>query len=437
MIHFLYDAILHLAALFFIPYHIYRSRRRNRPAALAERLGRVPAATLAVLDGGRPIWVHAVSVGETIAVRPLLRALREHFPGSRIVLSSGTETGRSVALTYPEADLCLYFPFDLGCAVRRSLAAVRPAVILIVETEIWPNFLRTARNMAIPTVVVNGRISDRSFRRYLRLGWFFRPVLADISAFCMQSPEDGRRIAAIGAPAERVHITRNLKYDISAQPLSSEQRHDVRRGYRVAHGLFVFTAGSTHGGEEELVVRAYRQLLCQRPDSLLVLVPRHPERAGEVAVILKNAGLPFVLRSGLTGESESLAAGGVLLVDTVGELMRLYACSDIVFVGGSLVPTGGHNPLEPASLGLPVLFGPHMENFREIASLLLAAGAGVQVGSGEELATIVPALCADAAGRLAMGERGRRLVEENSGATERHIEVIARTLRAARERCAG
>src|SRR6266545_1274578 len=211
--HILYNIALLPALPIVVLYHLYRSLSRGRRPAFAERLGAVTPEALAVLAGERPILVHAVSVGETIAVKPLLKALRQRFPDRKIVLSNVTETGRSVALTLPEADLCIYFPFDYSFAARNLLSHIRPALILVVETEIWPNFLRTAREMNIPAVMVNGRISDRSFGRYLRLRWFFSRVLADFTRFCMQTGEDARRIIAMGAPADRVQVTRNLKYD--------------------------------------------------------------------------------------------------------------------------------------------------------------------------------------------------------------------------------
>jgi 3-deoxy-D-manno-octulosonic-acid transferase len=216
-----------VAAFFIIPYHFFRSVQRSRPAALAERFGVVAPGDLAVLQGERPIWVHAVSVGETIAVKPLLKALKKRFPERKIVLSNVTETGRSVALSLPEADLCIYFPFDYRFAVRRLLSSINPCLILVVETEIWPNFLRAARKMGVPAVMVNGRISDRSFGRYLRFRWFFSRVLGDFAWFCMQTGEDARRIVAMGASPDRVEVARNL-YDLPAA-VSPKRRENAER----------------------------------------------------------------------------------------------------------------------------------------------------------------------------------------------------------------
>lgn len=426
MIHILYEIAIRLAALFFIPYHYYRSVQRKRPAAFAERFGVLPSGELAVLEGKRPLWVHAVSVGETIAARPLLKALREKYPDRKIVVSNVTETGRSVALKLPEADLCIYFPFDFGFAVRRILSRIQPSVILIIETEIWPNFLRSARQSGIPVVMVNGRISDNSFANYCRLTWFFRTVLGDFSWFCMQTGEDARRIVAMGAPPDRVEVTGNLKYDLPVVATLPSDRENARSGFQIPADLPVFTAGSTHQGEDELVVSVYRGLLATGKSLFMILAPRHPERVPLVAEMLEREGVPFTLRSGLAGRTDPFAAGEVLLVDTVGELMKFYAVSDVVFIGGSLVPTGGHNILEPASLRVPVLFGPNMANFREAAENLLACGGGVQVDDVDGLAGSLEELLADGERRHDMGERGARLLEENSGATRRHVQAVER-----------
>jgi 3-deoxy-D-manno-octulosonic-acid transferase len=426
--YFLYSIAIWLAFPFLVAYHVYRSRGRGRRPALGERFGFVPEEQLMTVAGKGTIWVHAVSVGETIAVKPLLKALKERFPDRKIVLSNITETGRSVALQLPEVDLCIYFPFDCRFAVRKLLRKIRPALVLVVETEIWPNFLRAAREMGIPAVMVNGRISDRSYGRYLRLRWFFSVVLRDLTRFCMQTGEDARRIAAIGAPSDRVAVTRNLKYDLPVVTFSPTEKEAIRSGYHIPLGVPLFTAGSTHPGEDEEVIAAYRRIIAEGGELFMVLAPRHPERASQVAEILKHDGVPFTLRSQLESRSSEFCSGEALLVDTVGELMKFYAVSDLVFVGGSLVPTGGHNILEPASLRVPVLFGPHMSNFREAAALVLDCGGGLQVGDGEELADTLDVLLKDEARRRAMGENGARLMEENSGSTKLHLEVIEKLL---------
>ncbi len=427
--YFLYDIVLFLATPLIVAYDLIRAwRRGKRREGIAERLGIYDAEMVAALSGRKTIWVHAVSVGETIAVKPLLKAIREEFPDIAIVLSNVTETGRSIAEKTAGIDRCVYFPSDYRFTVRRALAQVHPALVIVVETEIWPNFLRVTREMGIPALLVNGRISDRSFGRYLTFKGFFRPVLKNVSAFCMQTAEDVRRIIAIGAEPDRVHVSGNLKYDIPVTVPTAEKKREMRGTWRIPAGAMVITAGSTHEGEEEAVLAAYQRLLAKGRECFMVLVPRHPERAGQVAGILGNFGMKFTLRSELERREDEFRAGEVLLVDTVGELMRFYAIADLAFVGGSLVPTGGHNILEPASLGTPVLFGPHMNNFRESAALLLAGGGGFQVKDREDLAAVQQNLLDDPGKRSDAGQNGMRLLLENGGATQKQMEMIKRLL---------
>ncbi len=425
IIYFLYDALLLLAAPLITGYYLVKSLKRGRPAALASRFGFLSDEERGNIAGCETIWVHAVSVGETNAVKSLLKALKKRYPHKKIVLSNVTETGRSISLKIIEADLCIYFPFDYSFAVRNVLEMVHPDAVIIVETEIWPNLLKEARKLSIPVVLVNGRISDRSFKRYIRLAWVFRRVLADFSSFCMQTDEDARRIVAMGARPSSVHVTKNLKYDMPVTRLSRETLESYRDKYRIPVSVSVFTAGSTHQGEEELVIGAYKSLLQENENLVLVLAPRHPERVGRVSEILQKEGISFKLRSAVENLGSLLHTGEVLLLDTVGELMNLYALSDLVYVGGSMVPVGGHNLLEPASAGVPVIFGPHMQNFREIASMIVKSDAGVQVGNEAELISVVLNLMRDKARRREMGENGAGLLEENCGSTERHMEIIS------------
>lgn len=277
-------------------------------------------------------------------------------------------------------------------------------------------------------MLVNGRISDKSFGGYRRFSWVFRQVLANFDALCMQTKEDARRIVAIGAPRARVHVAKNLKYDIPLSRVSVEKKCSLLDRYFLPSGVPVFTAGSTHRGEDEVVLRVYRTLIREGLESLLILVPRHPERAEEVVKIAEQDGLRCVRRSQLDAQTIRLRPGEVLLVDTVGELMDLYAISDLVFVGGSLVPVGGHNLLEPASLAVPVIFGPHMNNFREIAALILHHQGGVQVQDDTAFTEILRRLLSSPDERLTLGENGARILAENSGSTERHMEIISSLL---------
>ncbi|MDO9307553.1 MAG: 3-deoxy-D-manno-octulosonic acid transferase [Deltaproteobacteria bacterium] len=405
-------------------YHLYRSISRGRPPALAERFGFLSGGVAEKIAGRPVIWLHAVSVGESIAARPLLKALRSQYPEHAILVSNTTETGRGVACGFPEIDVCIYFPFDFLPAVRRTLDRVRPSLVVIMETEIWPNFTREARRREIPVILANGRISDRSFRGYLRFSWFFRNALELFSRLCMQTGVDGERITAIGAPAGRVVTAGNLKYDIPFREVAADEKSALRKRYAIADDLVVLTAASTHAGEEQHLISAYRELLNNHADLFMVLVPRHPERSGEVAALLERSGIPFQRRTALD-DTGTLPRGGALLVDTVGEMMNLYALADIAFVGGSLVPTGGHNLLEPASLGIPCLFGPHMDNFREIAALVLRYDAGIQVETAPELVERCRELIINCDLRRQLGQNGLRMMAENGGATRKHMEIIS------------
>lgn len=423
----LYDLILLAAALVLIPWYLLRSLLHGKVRrGIRERLGFYEPDRLEALAGREVIWVHAVSVGETRAAIPLLRALKNAYPQSALVISNVTETGHAVARGIKDVDLCLFFPFDLSWVVRRVLARVRPSLIVIVETEIWPNFVRLARLAGIPVVLVNGRISDRSFPRYLRIRPLLRPVLEQFSAFCMQTGPDADRIRSMGAPSDRVNVTRNLKFDMQANLPDHAAEALMRRAFRLLDGSSVWVAGSTHAGEEEIIVDVYRQVVAQRSNVNLVLVPRHPERCRLVGEMLRGRGIPFVFRSSVESLNRHLGSGEVLLVDTVGEMLKFYSMADLVFVGGSLVPVGGHNVLEASLLKKAVIFGPYMHNFKEISKLLIDIGGGVQIGDSGELAAAVRQLLDDVEMRRSMGERGHSLLKDNAGATEQTLEVIRR-----------
>lgn len=424
----LYHLLTWVALPFALLYHGYRSVSRGRKSAFAERFGLLPQAKRELVSGQPVIWLHAVSVGEVIAARPLLKGLRQRYPNHRLFLTVTTETGRGVAEQDRLADCITYFPFDIGPAVRRLLDAAQPKVIIIMETEIWPVFTFESHKRGIPILLANGRISARSFPRYRRFAWFFRPVLHCFNSLGMQTAQDLERIRAIGAPEERSLVLGNLKYDIPFGPVTADERLELRRAYRIPAALLVLCAGSTHPGEEGPLLDLYQKLLHCFPDLLLVLVPRHPERAVEVETLIAAQGLTTLRRSTLGQRAEGTAAGQVLLVDTVGELMKLYALADLAFVGGSLVPSGGHNLLEPASRGIPILFGPYMDNFREIAGLTLAYGAGVQVAGPQELLTAARELLATPELRQVLGTNGLKLLRDRSGAVERHLKLLAQVM---------
>jgi len=359
-----------------------------------------------------------------MAARVLMRALKERYPGYALIISCGTETGRETALGFSEVDLCIYLPFDYLFSVRLMLSRLNPCMVIVMETEIWPNFTHEIAAREIPLILANGRISDRSFGRYLKLRWFFRHALLNFSLLCMQSDLMRERIIAIGAPKERAVVAGNLKLDIQPRVTAEADKLSLRQRYLVPQNCLILTAGSTHPGEEALLLEIYREILESGGKLFLVLAPRHPQRADEVAAIVENAGIPF-RRLTETAGYEPLGCGEILLVDKVGELMNLYALADIGFVGGSMVPKGGHNLLEPASCGLPVVFGQQMANFREIATLVNACQAGVQVADAAELGSVLRRLVQDKGERERLGSRGLEMIRKNGGATARHLEVIS------------
>ncbi|PLX85971.1 MAG: 3-deoxy-D-manno-octulosonic acid transferase [Desulfuromonas sp.] len=432
MVYLLYDLILLFSALFLIPYYLLRGLRRGKVRrGIRERLGFFLPGQLDLLEGRTVFWVHAVSVGETRAAIPLLKALKAAYPDCALVLSNVTETGQAVAREIAEADLCLFFPFDLSWVVRRVLRRVRPSLAVIVETEIWPNFVRMAHKEGIPVALVNGRISDRSFPRYRMARTFLRPVLEQFSVLCMQTEQDAERIVALGARQERVEVTRNLKFDMQAAVPDEAAAAGLKAAFRVPQDALVWVAGSTHAGEEEDVVSVFRELAAEEAERcglVLVLVPRHPERCGSVGDLLQDQDVPFVLRSEVEALPRALAAGEVLLVDSVGEMLKFIAVADLVFVGGSLVPVGGHNVLEAGLLGKPVVFGPHMNNFREIAHLVLQAQGGLCVDDRAGLKRAVRTLLDREDMRLAMGKGGQDLVRQHAGATEATLATLRRIL---------
>ncbi|HEY5673715.1 MAG TPA: 3-deoxy-D-manno-octulosonic acid transferase [Malonomonas sp.] len=426
----LYNLILIVAALILVPTYWLRSIRHGKSRrGIRERLGYYSPEHLQQLAGQSIIWVHAVSVGETRAAAPLLKGLRKQYPDSKILLSNVTETGHAIAQKNKDIDICLFFPFDFSWTVRRVLQLVRPELIVIVETEIWPHFTRQAKLLNIPLILVNGRISDRSFPRYRFFRPLLRPVLHCFSAFCMQSQLDTERIVQLGAKSDSVVNTGNLKFDHELRDLNEQEITNLQQRYRLPETTQILVAGSTHAGEEAQLLDVYQQLLEQGRDLLLILVPRHPERSREVETLLNQRKLSYRLRSSLSATAPLFTAGQVLLVDTLGEVLNLYAVSELVFVGGSLVPTGGHNLLEASLMGKPVLFGPHIHNFREISAKLIRAGAGVMIAEPAELLAKTELLLDDPVRCRAMGQAGRSLIAENAGATERTMQRIADCLR--------
>jgi 3-deoxy-D-manno-octulosonic-acid transferase len=419
----LYSIVLGLLALGYLPLFLVRKVwGAGYPVALRERLGFVQVPPAAVPRGR--FWVHAVSVGEVMAAVPLVQALRTRWATTDVLVSTVTATGDRVARArLPEAAAAFTFPLDFPGAMRRAVRRADPVAFIALETELWPNLLRVLRRAGVPAILANGRISDRSYRRYRLVRGLFRRVLDDVALFCMQSDEDARRIISLGAPPERVLVTGNLKME--APPGDAATGEIWRRLLHLGQAPVV-VAGSTHRGEEAAVLDAFQAVRPEADGLRLVLAPRHPERLDEVEALIRARGLAVDRRSRVRSGS----APEVILVDTMGELASLYAVADVIFVGGSLVPIGGHNVVEPALHAKAVIFGPHMTNFREAAALLLRADAAIQVADETELAKTVGRLLTNAPARHALGRAAWNAVRAHQGACRRTVAAIEQLLRA-------
>jgi 3-deoxy-D-manno-octulosonic-acid transferase len=411
---FFYSVALAVGMFVSLPYWLFQMVRHGKyRKGFAERLGRVPAR-LQLTGGHEPvIWVHAVSLGEVLAVAGLVEELRR---GSqrRIFVSTTTDTGQALARSrFGEANV-FYFPMDFAFAIRPYLRALRPQMVVIAETEFWPNFLRLAHASGARVAVVNARISDRSWPRYRRFRGLMRKLLANVDMFLAQTAEDATRLQDIGASPERVRVSGNLKFDIPA-PVPPAIVEGVRTSIAASGAGPVLVCGSTVDGEESLLLKAFENILVQHPRAVMILAPRHPERFPAVAALLEQMSVRFCRRSVWNGES---LAGGVFLLDTIGELAALYALADIAFVGGSLVPRGGHNIIEPAQHGVPIVVGNHTENFRDIVSLFQRRDA-VRIVGPAELPLVFLDLLANDAERRALGQRAAETMRSQIGATAR------------------
>jgi len=424
--YFVYSLLTLVVFIFVSPYFLYQAIRfKKHIGSLRQRLGYLPIAFN--VDGEESIWIHAVSVGEALTARALAADLKARYPRLRLFLSTTTIAGQQVARrTLQHVDAVFYFPFDWAFIVRRTLDIVKPRVFVMMETEIWPNLLRTCQDRGVKTVLINGRISPRSYPRYRLIRVFFRRVLADVDRFCMQSEESARRLIDLGADPARVTVTGSLKFDSLEVPTASsygKPRERVLRFFRLSPHRVVIVAGSTVRGEEAAVLRAFARLKRSMPGAMAILAPRQPDRFGEVERLSRAAGFVTARRSELPIDVEPRA--DVVVLDTLGELAQLYQLATAVFVGGSLVDHGGHNILEPAIFGKPILFGPHMQNFKEIADAFVTNAAAVQVQSERELEEVMLTLVTDPVRRARLGAAARALVEANRGAKEKTLAVIA------------
>ncbi|MGH8179252.1 MAG: lipid IV(A) 3-deoxy-D-manno-octulosonic acid transferase [Steroidobacter sp.] len=415
MLRLLYTLALYLAAPVALAFTALRGLKNP---AYRDRLGERLGFTRARF-GSPPIWVHAVSVGEVQAAAALVRELFKRYPQHPLLVTTATPTGaQRIAALFGKAVTHAYLPYDTPGAVRRFLGRTRPRVAIVMEREIWPNLFSACARRDIPLVLASARISAASAQRHRRLAGLFGPALASNVTIAAQTEADAERYRSIGADAAATHVTGNIKFDLDVPD-------DVRRQGEALRKMLsqrpVWTAGSTHEGEEALVLDAHQHVCAVHGDALLILVPRHPNRFASVAAWLKSRDVRFVARS---SNERMTAATSVLLADTLGELLMLYAAADIAFVGGSLVPIGGHNLLEPAALSRPIVVGPHNFNAQEIAQMFLESGAAIEVKSAAQLAQALLELFANEARRGEIGARGRALLESNRGALERVMRLI-------------
>ncbi|NUQ35128.1 MAG: 3-deoxy-D-manno-octulosonic acid transferase [Planctomycetaceae bacterium] len=427
----LINCLYFIGLLIGLPFFLFKMATAGKyRRGLMQRFG-ISLPTLA--DGKPVIWVHAVSVGELQLSRPLIAGLRERYPDHQIVVTHTTRTGEQVAeQLYPDLVRC-YFPLDFSFAVARFFRAFRPELVVLVELELWPNFLLHAKRSDIPVVLVNGRIGERSASGYGRNAWFFRRPFSALSLAAMQNEEYAARLRRLfermGLSTEVINVAGNIKFDNVRIGVDQALRSQYRGLFGFGEDELVLVCGSTHPGEHEILVDLYRRWREAGLPLRMVVAPRHPERYGSVREIWKRAGVGLIDRSCLTLPSSDSAlrtphSAPCILLDTMGELGKVYHCADIVFVGGSLIPHGGQNMAEPAGIGVPVLFGPHTFNFPSVVRELIAADACVQVKDSEELFANVRELAADPQRRARLSENAQRVVEAGKGAVERHLALI-------------
>lgn len=396
-----------------------RKYRQSGPGMMGRNLPE-GAARAPFAEGS--VWIHAVSVGEVAAAKAVEPHLRGVFPGRPFVISTVTETGQeATARSLPDVEARTYFPLDFSWNVARFLDAYNPAAVVIMETEIWPNFVTLARQRGAPVFWVNGKLSDRSFPRYQKVRGILRPVFDAIRGFCAQTEEDARRFEALGIARERIRVTGNVKFDLAIKTLDATERVEWRAKLGVRADQPVVVAGSTHEGEEEMLFAAMREVQEVMPDAVMILAPRHPERFAAVAELARAGG--FRVRRASEGENAAESAPQIVVLDTMGVLARAYGLGEIGIVAGSWCPTGGHNLLEAAAHAVPVVFGPNMKSQREIAHLFKMGGAGTQVESGTLAATLINFL-RDPGVRSAEGAKALKVLQNNQGAAERSAEAI-------------
>ncbi len=414
----IYDVIFFIFTLIYLPLYLLRGKFHQ---GFCRRLGSLPAG----LNLDRPIWIHAVSVGEVVSIKGLVTELRKVYPQKKIVISTVTATGNKIAETLVnEGDFLTYLPLDFSFIVKGVLKKINPCVFIIAETEIWPNLINCLYKQKIPVITVNGRISDNSYGGYQTIKLFIRPILKKIKQFCVQSQTDALRLENLGVAKENIQVTGNVKFDINLDDAARINPSVYRQKLWLTQDDKLLVCGSTHPEEEELIFKAYKELLVTFPKLKLLIAPRHPQRSNDIANLAADNGFMPIQISSITGSCPTCINKVVFILDVIGELFNYYAAADIVFMGGSLVKTGGHNIIEPASLQKPVIFGPHMFNFRDISELFLKNKAAVMVQNQVELVAKIKEILLNVSAAKEMAERSYGLIIANRGATMKNIQVI-------------
>lgn len=430
MFHILYNVLLLLGLIAMAPYYgakiLFTGKYRK---SIGPKLGLDKEATLD-LPGSPRVWIHAVSVGEVAAAAPIIEVLRRKMPAACLVLSTSTETGQEMArMIVPQASAHIYYPLDLPCVVRKVVGIVKPDVFAAMETELWPNFIRICKRSGARFLVLNGRISTRSYKKYMLTGFFWSKILEEIDEVGVISEADAERVRDMGMPPHRVRICGNAKYDSLASRASDPMlQAEIAAKLQIAPGSRVFVAGSTHPGEETVVLDVYRELAQKDPDLLLILVPRHIDRGDEVVSAAKSAGIADVLKMSEMMAGRQRSGERVMVVDVIGELFKIYSLASIVFCGGSLVPRGGQNILEAGAWGKVVLYGKYMDDFLDEKQLLESAGAGITVNNGGEMYRAALELLDNPEGLREKGEAGRAAILESRGAAEKYAQMVVKNL---------
>lgn len=426
----LYNTVLSVAALFLVPFFLVKIVVAGKyRKSIGPKFGITPRGVLEGMKGSPRIWLHAVSVGEVTAAAPIISSLRERYADACIVLSTSTETGQEMARRITtDATSHIYFPLDIPAVVRKVITGVNPDIFVPVETEIWPNFIRICNERHIPLVMVNGRISPRSFRRYRKTRFFWKPVMNMIDTMGVISTIDDSRLKMLGVEPSKIRVLGNAKYDGLAARAEDSLRNEMAAGLDIPPGTPVFVAGSTHEGEDEIILEVYKGLLAQYPDMLMIIVPRHPERGETVLSLAHAAGFRDCVTMTQIRGGERRAGRRIVVIDVIGELFKAYGLATVVFCGGSLVSRGGQNILEPAVWGKVVLYGPSMEDFTVERERLEMVKGGITVRNGTEMLETILGLMRDPENLRRRGEAGRTVVVSNRGAAGRYADLIAEAL---------